>query len=48
VIGIFVANRVALGAVLDDIDAQGGTEAFLLNSGLASHVPAQLRAELLE
>jgi protein-tyrosine phosphatase len=47
VIGIFVANRVALAAVLDDIDAEGGTEAFLLSRGLASHVPAQLRSDLL-
>ncbi len=47
VIGVFLANRVALAAVLDDIDGQGGTEAFLFSRGLPSQVPAQLRADLL-
>jgi protein-tyrosine phosphatase len=42
VYGMFVANRIALQAVLDEVDRQGGTETFLVSRGLDPKVPAQL------
>jgi hypothetical protein len=45
--GMFVANREALQAALDEIDQHGGTEQFLFNHGLARDVPDELRRSLL-
>jgi hypothetical protein len=39
VLGVFVANRIALAAALDEVDMHGGTEAFLLSRGLPADVP---------
>jgi protein-tyrosine phosphatase len=47
VMGLFLANRAALTAALEEIDMNGGTEAFLISHGLAADVPAQLRHDLL-
>lgn len=45
--GMFVANRLALEAALDEVDRRGGTEAFLLAHGLAADIPQRLRQSLL-
>jgi protein-tyrosine phosphatase len=45
--GLFVANRIALEAALDEVDRHGGTEQFLVDRGLSVEIPAMLRRELL-
>jgi protein-tyrosine phosphatase len=47
VYGMFIANRIALEAVLDEVDRQGGTETFLIHHGLEPELPARLRESLL-
>jgi protein-tyrosine phosphatase len=47
VMGLFLANRAALAAALEEVDMNGGTETFLIGHGLAADVPAQLRQDLL-
>jgi protein-tyrosine phosphatase len=47
VMGMFLANRSALVAALEEVDMNGGTEAFLIGHGLAADIPARLRHELL-
>jgi hypothetical protein len=47
VYGMFVANRIALEAVLHEVDRQGGTETFLVSRGLDPELPVVLRRSLL-
>jgi protein-tyrosine phosphatase len=45
--GLFVANRIALEAALEEVDQHGGTEQFLFDHGLPKDVPHRLRRALL-